>query len=59
MATDTGYRQDLIASRIYNIFQGDTNLGIGELRMETMIENWEHNNKLGGYIIGFQTTDFK
>lgn len=59
METDTGYRQDLIAARIYELFQGNTSLGIGELKMETFIENWEHNNKLGGYTIGFGTVDFK
>jgi uncharacterized protein YuzB (UPF0349 family) len=59
METHTGYRQDLIAARIYEIFQSNRDLGIGELRMMTFIENWEHNNKLGGYTIGFETIDFK
>lgn len=59
METETGYRQDLIASRIYEIFQGSRELGIGEIRLESFIENWEHNNKLGGYTMGFRTVDFK
>lgn len=59
MSTDTGYRQDLIASRINSIFQGDRELGIGEIRLEHMVENWEHNNKFGGYILGYRTVDFK
>lgn len=59
METETGYRQDLIAARIYEIFQENKELGIGELRMESFIENWEHNNKLGGYTMGFRTVDFK
>lgn len=59
MSTDTGYRQDLIASRIYEIFQGEKTFGVGEARMETMIENWEHNNKFGGYTLGFKVVEFK
>lgn len=59
METETGYRQDLIAERIYSIFQGSRELGVGEIRLESFIENWEHNNKLGGYTIGFRTVDFK
>lgn len=59
MEMETGYRQDLIADRIYSIFQSNTEFGMGELRLESFIENWEHHNKFGGYIIGFRTIDFK
>lgn len=59
MQTDTGYRQDLIAERIHYIFQESRDFGIGELRLEHFVENWEHNNKLGGYTMGFRTVDFK
>lgn len=59
METETGYRQDLIAERLHNIFQESRELGIGELRLESFVENWEHNNKLGGYTMGFRTVDFK
>lgn len=59
METETGYRQDLIAERIHHIFQESRDFGIGELRLESFVENWEHNNKFGGYIMGFRTVDFK
>lgn len=59
METETGYRQDLIAGRLNYIFQESKEVGIGELRLESFIENWEHNNKFGGYIMGYQVTDFK
>lgn len=59
METETGYRQDLILARIYELFNYRKDLGIGVLRMEQMIENWEHNNKFGGYTIGFQTVEFR
>lgn len=59
MSTDNGYRQDLISARIYEIFQGERTFGVGESRLETMIENWEHNNKLGGYTLGFKVVEFK
>lgn len=57
--TETGYRQDLIAARVYEIFQEREGLGIGKTRMESFVENWEQNNKFGGYTIGFRTVDFK
>lgn len=59
METETGYRQDLIAERIHNLFQESRDYGIGELRLESFVENWEHSNKFGGYIMGFRTVDFK
>lgn len=59
METETGYRQDLIAARIYELFNQNTELGVGQLKLQTFIENWEHNNKLGGYTMGFMTVEFK
>ena len=60
METDTGYRNDLILSRLYDIFQGDKNsIGIGELRMEVCTELWQHNNKFGGYTLGFRVISMK
>lgn len=59
METETGYRQDLIAERIHYIFQESRDFGMGELRLESFVENWEHNNKFGGYTMGFRTVDFK
>lgn len=59
MSTNYGYRQDLIASRLQNIFQSSRDLGIGEIRLEHFVENWEHNNRFGGYVLGFKTVDFK
>lgn len=59
METETGYRQDLIAGRIHDLFQESRGFGIGELRLESYIENWEHNNKLGGFIMGYKVVEFK
>jgi len=59
MDTETGYRNDLIASRIYSMFQNSRDFGIGELRLETMLELWTQNNKFGGYTMGFRIVDFK
>lgn len=59
MDTETGYRQDLILARLYDLFDESVDLGIGRLKLSTMIENWEHGNKLGGYTLGFKTVDFK
>lgn len=51
---DNGWRQDAIMERIYNIFQKSRFVGIGEMRLESQLENWQHNNKFGGYTIGFR-----
>lgn len=59
METETGYRQDLIAERIHSLFQESRDFGLGELRLESFVENWEHNNRFGGYVMGFRTVDFK
>lgn len=58
--TDTGYRNDLILARIYELFQEQRNIiGMGELRMEACTELWQHSNKFGGYTIGFKVVDMK
>lgn len=60
MNTDTGYRNDLILARIYELFQEKRNvIGMGELRMEACTELWQHSNKFGGYTIGFKVVDMK
>ncbi|MBO1087248.1 hypothetical protein [Enterococcus mundtii] len=59
MITDTGYRQDLILNRIYEIFQECRGFGLGELRLETCLELWQHNNKFGGYSAGFRIVEMK
>lgn len=58
MKMETGYRQDLIANRVHSLFHGNREIGIGKLQFDSLVENWEHNNKLGGYILGFKVTDF-
>lgn len=58
-STNSGDRADLIAGRIYDIFQESKYFGIGELRMETQGELWQDNNSHGGYTVGFQLVEFK
>lgn len=57
--TETGYRNDLIIARIYDIFQEATGLGMGELRMEACTELWQHGDKFGGYTMGFKMVSMK
>ncbi|UDM72741.1 hypothetical protein [Vagococcus fluvialis] len=59
MKTDTGYRQDLILSRIYEIFHESREFGVGETRVETIVELWQHNNKFGGYSAGYKIIEMK
>lgn len=59
MKTDSGYRQDLIQGRVYDLFQENIGFGIGELRMEVLQPLWAHDNKFGGYTVSFGITDFK
>lgn len=59
MITDTGYRQDLILDRIYELFQECRGFGMGETRLETCLELWQHNNKFGGYSAGFRIVEMK
>lgn len=58
MKMESGYRQDLIADRLHNLFHENEDIGIGTLKFDNLIENWEHNNTLGGYILGYKVTDF-
>lgn len=58
MKMETGYRQDLLADRVHSLFHGDREIGIGKLKFDSLVENWEHNNKLGGYTLGFKVTDY-
>lgn len=59
MRTETGYRQDLILDRIYEIFIESRGFGMGELKLETCLELWQHNNKFGGYTVGFRVVEMK
>lgn len=59
MRTNTGVRADLIADRIYQLFQGQSVFGMGEARLEAMVENWQQQNDFGGYTIGFRVVDIK
>lgn len=59
MSTDRGYRQDLILDRVYDIFEGSRDFGMGELRMETQLELWTQNNNYGGYSVGFRIVEMK
>ncbi|WP_461199368.1 hypothetical protein [Enterococcus sp. N249-2] len=57
--TATGCRTDLIAGRIYEIFQEQKVFGIGEARLESLVELWQQSNDFGGYTLGFRVVDMK
>lgn len=57
--TDTGCRTDLIASRVYDIFQEKKIFGMGEARMEGCVELWQQTNDYGGYTLAFRVVDMK
>lgn len=59
METNYGVRSDLIAARVYEIFQEKKVFGMGEARMESLIELWQSKNNYGGYTIGFRVVDLK
>lgn len=59
MLTDTGYRQDLLLQRIYDLFQDSPFFGLGRLQINGMTELWEQNNKFGGYTLIFRVIDTK
>lgn len=59
LKTKTGVRSDLILDRVYRIFQGQQIFGMGEARVEAMVENWQQNNDFGGYTLGFRVVDMK
>lgn len=58
MNTNAGVRSDLIAERLYHLFEG-TEFGTGKIRMESFIEFWSDNNTHGGYTIGFNTAEMR
>lgn len=57
--TDSGYRQDLLLARIHHLFQSSDDFGIGEVRLESTAENWQHKNKFGGYTVGFKVVEMR
>lgn len=57
MRTHSGVRSDLIAGRIYELFQLSTGIGMGTLEMETTLPLWTDNNHFGGYTIGFKLSE--
>lgn len=57
--TNTGCRTDLIAARVYEIFQEQKVFGMGEARLEACVELWQQNNDFGGYSLGFRVVDMK
>ncbi|MCY8228687.1 MULTISPECIES: hypothetical protein [Bacillus subtilis group] len=59
MRTNHGVRQDLMLGEMDRLFEGFTGIGMGELKLRYATELWMHNNKFGGYSIGFTVVDFK
>lgn len=59
MKTTHGVRQDLMLGELDRIFDGNTGIGMGELKLRYVNELWMHNNKFGGYSVAFTVVDFK
>ncbi|MEX3625189.1 hypothetical protein [Viridibacillus arvi] len=59
MKTTHGVRQDLILGELDRLFDGNTGIGMGELKLRYVTELWMHNNKFGGYTVAFTVVDFK
>ena len=59
MDIDEGQRQDKILERIYDLFSDSRSYGMGELRIGGLSEEWEQNNKFGGYTLMMRIYDFK
>ncbi len=59
MSMETGYRQDLILARVYDLFQDEKFFGIGTLELGNLTELWEQNNKFGGYCLMMRVIDTK
>lgn len=59
MKTTHGVRQDLMLGELDRIFDGNTGIGMGELKLRYVNELWMHNNKFGGYSVAFTIVDFK
>lgn len=57
MRTHSGTRQDLIIAELDRIFDKSKGIGMGELKGSYMNELWIHNNKFGGYTVGYAITD--
>nr|DAM04605.1 MAG TPA: hypothetical protein [Caudoviricetes sp.] len=57
MQTHNGTRQDLIIAELDKIFHKSKGIGMGELKSSYMNELWIHNNKFGGYTLGYAITD--
>ncbi|KRL07925.1 hypothetical protein FC92_GL000992 [Liquorilactobacillus hordei DSM 19519] len=59
MLMDEGYRQDLILQRVYDLFQDNNFYGMGRIQEGNLVENWEQDNRFGGYTLMFRVIDFK
>jgi len=57
LTTDYGVRADLIFKRLFDIFQGSRDFGIGQLRFQTLVELWTDRSSHGGYTAGFRVVD--
>ncbi|MFT9003217.1 MAG: hypothetical protein ABF991_00750 [Liquorilactobacillus hordei] len=59
MEMDEGYRQDLLLQRIYDLFQDSDFYGMGKIQEGNLVENWQQDNRFGGYTIMFRVIDYK
>lgn len=58
MDIDEGLRQDKILERIYDLFADSRKYGMGDLKIGGLTEQWEQNNKFGGYTLMMRVYDF-
>ena len=59
MDIDEGQRHDFLLKRIYELFQDTTGFGMGTLQEGNLMEDWEQNNKFGGYVLMMKVIDMK
>lgn len=57
MDVEEGQRQDLILQRIYDIFQGSNEFGMGTIKEGNLTELWDQNNKFGGWTLMIKVID--
>lgn len=57
MDVEEGQRQDLLLQKIYDIFQGSNEFGMGEIKEGNLTELWDQNNKFGGWTLMIKVID--
>lgn len=58
MDIDEGQRHDMILARLYDLFEDSRTYGMGDMKIGGLNEQWEQNNKFGGYTMMLRIYDF-